>query len=89
MKKILLVALVIMMCLMLVACNEGLGPGKFKFSHVHICDFNGNCSHATITKWYESSIGIELNTKEFGTIWLSEGTYILYDKICPVCGAEE
>jgi hypothetical protein len=41
-------------------------------------------------KWYESSTGIEVLTKEAGSMYLSEGTYILLegDKGCPFCGGK-
>lgn len=65
---------------MLSACgNRGLGYGNFSFKHVHISDgVTGHC--ATVEKWYDSEgDGIEIKTTEYGAIWCSEGTYILYE----------
>lgn len=45
-------------------------------------------SSATIEKWWESGSGIEVKTTEFGSVFLSEGTYILISdpRDCPFCG---
>ena len=39
-------------------------------------------------KWYESESGIEVTTKELGSIFASEGTYILVEDKCPICDAK-
>lgn len=88
MKKIVCFILTLVMILMLSACgNKGLGYGNFSFKHVHISDgVNGHC--ATVEKWYDSEgDGIEIKTTEYGAIWCSEGTYILYESAskCPHC----
>ena len=85
MKKIICILIAIVMLLTLAGCNMGLGLGSFEFTHIHICDFSGSSSHAKIEKWYDGESGIEVNTKEYGSLFLSEGTYILYNDECPIC----
>lgn len=88
MKRIItFIAVIIFIILMITSCgNHSIGLGSYTFEKVHICDHFGNYNHATIEKWYENDTGIELNTKEYGSMFLSEGTYILYNGRCPVCG---
>ena len=88
MKKI--IALVIACCLMfmIAGCNMGIGIGNFEFNGVHVCDHNGNCRDMTIDKWYDNDNGIEIKTTDYGSIFCSEGTYILYEDECPICSAK-
>ena len=88
MKKIFAVVVAAMlMCAALAGCgNMSMGFGNFTFTHVHFTDYlEGHC--ATIEKWYDNSTGIEVKTKEFGSLYLSEGSYILVDTAehCPYC----
>ena len=66
--------------------NENWGFGNYNFTHVHISDHaEGYC--ATVNSWHDNERGVELHTKEFGNIYLSEGTYILFEcgRDCPFC----
>ena len=87
MKKILAIALcVIVMCGLLTGCNENIGFGNYNWKHVHFTDnVEGHC--ATITSWHDNTTGIELHTKECGSMFLSESSYILFDEAthCPYC----
>jgi hypothetical protein len=88
MKKIvcLLLVIVVMMCCLASCGNQSLGLGNFTFEHIHFSDaIGGHC--ATIEKWYDNSEGIEVKTKEFGSMYLSEGSYILVEDgtHCPYC----
>lgn len=92
MKKIVCIALVMIMCVFcLVGCgNENWGFGNYNFTHVHVSDSNvGYC--AEVKSWHDNERGIELHTEEFGNIYLSEGTYMLfeYGKNCPFCNGVE
>ena len=89
MKKIfsLLVVLVFM-----VACLSGCGnkaildPGNFNFKHVHISDHvEGHCFE--IDKWWDTESGIEVRKTNGDGIFLSEGTYQLFESktSCPYC----
>ena len=88
MKKLIVIILVLTMVLALSACgNVGFGYGNLSFKHIHFTDaVGGYC--ATIEKWYESEgSGIEIKTTEYGAIWCSEGTYIMFEsgEKCPYC----
>ena len=87
MKTIILICIsIIILMITLTNCgNQGIGYGNFDFKHIHIGDGDtGYC--ATVTKWYEDSTGIEVVTKEYGAIFCSEGTYILFENNkCPFC----
>ena len=88
MKKVIALVLVLIMVLTLSACgNMNYGFGNYSFKHAHFTDaVGGHC--ATVEKWYErGSRGIEIKTKEYGTIWCSEGTYIIFEsgEKCPYC----
>ena len=66
--------------------NQRYDWGSYTYEHAHICDgATGVC--ATVEGWYEDDIGVELKTKEFGSIYCSEGTYILIEDSnkCPFC----
>jgi hypothetical protein len=62
------------------------GIGNYTFEHVHFTDMvEGKC--ATIIQWYDNSEGIEVQTKEYGSLFLSEGSYIMFENgsKCPYC----
>lgn len=88
MKKFIAVIMAMVLALSLSACgNESWGVGNYTFTHVHISDaVEGHC--ATVNSWHDNESGIELHTKEFGDIYLSEGTYMLFNdgSDCPFCG---
>lgn len=87
MKKIVFVIAVTMLLAFLVACgNMSIGLGNFEFKGLHCSDFSGNVKDFTVEKWYENGQGIEVKTKEAGSMFFSEGTYILYEDVCPICG---
>lgn len=83
---ILCLATIVLPILLRMSGNQRYDWGSYSYEHVHICDgATGVC--ATVEGWYEDEIGVELKTKEFGSIYCSEGTYILIegsDK-CPFC----
>ena len=91
MKKVFAIMLALVMVLGLTACgNENWGFGNYTFTHVHVSDANeGHC--ATIESWHDNSSGIELHTEEFGDVYLSEGTYMLFadGDDCPFCSGQE
>lgn len=89
MKKFIAVIIAIMLLVtMLTGCgNNSWGMGNFTFEKIHVDTYHySGCF--TVLKWYESGTGIEVKTKEAGSMYLSEGTYILLegDKGCPFCG---
>lgn len=85
-----IIAIVLMVAVLgcfLTACgNENWGFGNYTYTHVHTSDGSeGYC--ATVNSWHDNDMGIELHTKEFGSIYCSEGTYLLYENgdKCPFC----
>lgn len=85
-----LILIVMFMTVVFGACgNHSVGFGNYHFAKVHIFVHDGPDRCLTIEKWYEDTIGIEVKTKEHGTLWLSEGTYMLCEHDCPICDAEE
>ena len=86
MKKILAIALVLIMALtMFVGCgNKSIGLGNFTFKKIHVDTYHySGC--LTVEKWYDQETGIEVKTKEAGSIFLAEGMYMLIKDECPFC----
>ena len=72
-------------CLVFVSCgNMNLGFGNYTFNGVHIETYHNTACYSVET-WTNAETGIEVKTKEAGTLFLSEGTYILYENTCPIC----
>ena len=88
MKRIVcLILMVLLLTALLCGCNQSMGFGNFNWKHVHFTDATeGHC--ATVTKWHDNSTGIEIDTEECGAMFLSEGSYILFENEadCPFCG---
>ena len=91
MKKPLAFILALVLCLGLLAgCNQSIGMGNLTFKKVHVDTYHySGC--LTIINWHDNATGIEVKTEEAGSIYLSEGTYILLegDKDCPFCADHE
>ena len=78
--------LVVILSITLPSCNENLGVGTLSFKHVHFSDgLETHC--ATVNSWHDNEIGVEVHTAEYGTLYLSEGTYTLVGEghLCPFC----
>lgn len=89
MKRFLcLILVIVIMSTLLVSCNMSMGFGNFTFDHVHIYSYSGTGVDATVIKWYDNDTGIEVLTEEYGSMFLSEGTYFLYNRKCPLCEKE-
>lgn len=87
MKKIISIFLFVAMILLLTSCNRSF-IGTYNFTHVHICDNAGHTADYPIESWTEDgdgAPGIEVKIEGYGSMWLSEGTYILYTDKCPLC----
>ena len=87
MKKIIAVMLILVMALALTACgNQNLLWGNFTYEHVHISDaIGGHCFN--LEQWNEDATGIELKIEGGSTVFLSEGTYMMFSDsdACPYC----
>ena len=83
MKKIKTLILSLLVLVALTGCgNMSLGLGNYTFTHVHNLHTN-ECYE--IVKWHDNEMGIEVKTKEYGTLYFSEGSYILVENECPIC----
>lgn len=86
-KRITLIIAALALTLGLTGCgNMSYGPGAYTFKHIHFSDTIDNYC-GTVEKWYDNETGIEVKTKEYGSMYLSEGSYIMFsdgDK-CPYC----
>ena len=92
MKKLIAFILVFILILAffvmtLSSCNMGIGLGKFTFNGVHLTTYKGESACLKVEKWYDDEEGIEIKTENYGTIFASEGTYILFEDTCPICGS--
>lgn len=89
MKKLCLLLIVVILVMALASCgNYSAGFGNYNYTKIHIDTYHFSGCY-TVEKWYESDSGIEVQTKELGSIFASEGTYILVGEKCPVCDAGE
>lgn len=88
MRKFIAIVMIMVMALAMCACgNENWGLGNYSWKHVHFSDaVSGHC--ATISSWHDNTTGIEIHTVECGSMFLSEGSYILFESgsDCPFCG---
>lgn len=88
MRKFIAIVMIMVMALAMCACgNENWGFGNYNWKHVHFSDaVSGHC--ATISSWHDNTTGIEIHTVECGSMFLSEGSYILFESgsDCPFCG---
>ena len=87
--KIKLFATIILVAALLLAhtaCgNMSMGLGNYTYSKIHIMNYDGSGVCATVEKWYDTETGVEVLTKEYGSMYLSEGTYIMLEDKCPYC----
>lgn len=89
MKKIIaMIIAIVLIAAMFAGCgNMSMGLGNFTYKKVHV-DTHNYSGCFTVEKWYESGTGIEVKTREVGSMYLSEGTYVMIegDVDCPFCG---
>lgn len=89
MKKIIAILMICGLMIAMCGCgNMSVGLGSYTYKKVHINTLNySGCLE--LEKWYDNSSGIEVKTKEVGSLFLSEGTYILIGEKCPICDHEK
>lgn len=82
-----LLIMLIMAVMLLTSCgNMSIGPGNYSFKKVHINTHENACC-VDIDNWHDNEGGgIEVRSKDTGSMFLSEGTYILIEDACPICG---
>ena len=86
MKKFCLVVSLLALLLTLCGCgNKAYGPGNYDFNKIHL-DTTNSSRCVNITKWYDNDRGIEVKLESGEGMFCSEGTYILIEDHCPICG---
>lgn len=85
-KTIAIIMVAAMFVVMLAGCgNMSMGLGNYTFRKIHVDTYHySGCF--TVEKWYDSASGIEVRTKEAGSMYLAEGMYMLIEDECPFCG---
>ena len=85
-KIFLILIIITAITLTLVSCNMRF-VGKYTFEHVYVETYKTEGHCYTVKKWTDSQSGIEVETKEAGTMFISEGNYILIsdESKCPYC----
>lgn len=82
-KRIIL--MIITTTMLLTGCgNMSLGIGNYTFKKIHVDTHNYNGCF-TVEKWHDNTSGIEVKTKEAGSLYLAEGMYMLIEDECPFC----
>ena len=85
MKKIIAILMIVGLLFVLCGCgNQSLGFGNLVFRKIHI-DTHHYSGCLTVEKWHDNETGIEVKTREAGSLYLSEGTYFLVEDVCPFC----
>lgn len=86
-KKIITTFMIIaMLTTTLTGCgNMSMGFGNFTYKKIHVDTYHDS-ECFTVEKWYENENGVEVLTDEVGSMYLSEGTYIMIEDECPLCG---
>lgn len=94
-NKFIAVTLSLLLTASLASCgNYNLGFGGYIFEAVHISAYNCDPVDVAIKSWGAAMAedgrnisGIEVETVDYGTLFLSEGTYILIKDVdhCPLC----
>ena len=79
------IAVLLLMVLCFTGCgNMSLGLGNYEYNFIHV-DNHHYSGCIEIEKWYNNGTGIEVQTKDYGNIFLSEGSYTLIEDKCPLC----
>jgi hypothetical protein len=86
-KLIALLFIVVLIVVCFCGCNMSVGWGNYSFKKVHV-DTHSYHGCIEIEKWYDNATGIEVKTKDYGSLYLSEGTYTLIERVCPFCEEE-
>lgn len=85
-KKLIMLS---MLSLCLSSCNMNVGIGNYSYKKVHIFPHEGVGYCAELNSWHDDTTGVEVHTKDYGDLFLSEGTYMLVEDKCPICDKEK
>ena len=86
MKKIIaIIMVVVVLAAMFAGCgNMAVGFGNYNFRKIHV-DTHHYSGCFTVDNWHDNDSGIEVKTKEAGSMYLAEGMYVLIEDECPFC----
>ena len=84
-KFIISIIITFSMIFTLTGCNESIGWGTLSFNKAHI-SLGGKDVCVEVESWHDNELGCELKLKNGTSIYCAEGTYILVDGTCPICG---
>lgn len=83
MKKIKFILCSLLVLIVLCSCgNKNYGFGNYEFNYIHNT-VTDECYE--LKSWIDNEMGIEVKTAEYGSLYFSEGTYILVEDECPIC----
>ena len=81
------ISIILAVCFLISGCgNMSMEADSYTFRHVHFSDaVSGHC--ATIEKYDYYTTGVEVKTSEYGPVFLSEGSYAMFNDAskCPYC----
>lgn len=70
-----IILIVLMLFILLTGCDDSTfsaGIGSTNYTGVHIADLAGNVRDVPVRVWYESSVGIRIETDDGVILYLSE-----------------
>lgn len=80
-----IVVLAIMIICIVASCSAIIHTTK-QYGVVHVCDSYGNCFDYEMDSYRLDRVGgAYIETKEYGSMYLPQGTYALFEKDCPLC----
>lgn len=72
------------MTLTFIGCND-----HYEHNGVHVMDSSGNANDITIKMYYKEKDGIKCYFNDGNSVFLPNGTYILFNNTCPICGSKK
>lgn len=80
---------ILIMIMLLVMCATVVKPSvdtKSKYNVVHVCDSYGDCfDYEIISYRIDSHGGVCISSKDYGEMYVPQGSYILFENDCPLC----
>lgn len=78
-KKFALIGASLLLC----SCNGNGIDGHYEGVHI----FNAETiKDYHVISWLGTFTGVQVETEELGRLYLTEGTYVLFESVCPICG---
>lgn len=81
---IIIIIMLLVMCATVVAKSSV--DTKSKYNIVHVCDSYGDCFDYEIISYHiDSHGGAYISSKDYGEMYVPQGSYILFESDCPLC----